>query len=96
MFKNRKHKFYYGDGTDNVVLLTDKQALALNSFKFYPVDSPEPNATRIRGYVDLADGCTMKDYSEGADILNKYLVDHTVFYNETDKPMLRPVKSRKK
>ena len=96
MFKNRKHKFYYGDGTDNVVSLTEKQALAVNSFKFYPVDSQESNVNRIRGHAELADGCTMKHYNDATTILNKYLADHDVFYNETDKPVLRPVKSRNK
>src|SRR5699024_12359137 len=96
MFKNRKHKFYYGDGTDNVVSLTEKQALAVNSFKFYPVDSQESNVNRIRGHVELAAGCTLKYFNYATTILNNYLADYVILYNESEKSLLRHVIFRKK
>ena len=88
---DRKRKFYYGDGTDHIVKLTKKQALAISESTFEPVEDLIPT----QGYLNLPDGCTVADYNKAADILNDYHDKHgSVSWEDTSKPMLRPVKGK--
>jgi len=82
--------YYYGDGTDNVVQLTEQQANAANNFRF--------TATRVDSENNEMYGTTnltqeeMVHYSAAAKVLNEYLADHEVYQVDTDSPILRPVK----
>ncbi|QGJ88018.1 hypothetical protein SEA_AVAZAK_36 [Gordonia phage Avazak] len=83
-------EYYYGDGTDNVVRLTEKQAWAVNNILIIDtiVDHEDDESIYVKTNLNEEQ---MKDYSEAADILNAYLEDHDVFYENPDQPMLRPV-----
>ncbi|ADD81040.1 gp042 [Rhodococcus phage ReqiPoco6] len=85
--------YYYGDGTDNVVQLTEAQANASNKAMFYPVEEEKDSTgeTQILVKTNLTRE-EIVHYNEAADILNVYLETHTVTYNDMEQPMLRPVK----
>lgn len=86
-----KRKFYYGDGTDHVVTLTENQALAISESTFEAVEGSNP----LQGYLNLPDGCTIEDYNEAADILNDYHDEHgSVPWDDTSNPMLRLVEEK--
>lgn len=81
--------YYYGDGTDNVVHLTKEQADATNKIRIIEtIEDPLNKQFFVKTNLNDEE---MKDYSAAADILNAYLEDHDVYYNDTDQPMLRPV-----
>jgi len=90
----KKLKFYLGDGTDHIIEMTEKQALAANHSTFEP---DTKDGTSMYGVLNLPDGCTLNDYNKASDILNSYLAkSEPVIYLNTEVPILRPVKSRKK
>ena len=93
MFK-KKLKFYLGDGTDNIIKMTEKQALAVNHSTFEP---EKTDGTSMYGVLNLPDGCTLNDYNEGSAILNSYLrKSGPVPHANPEAPLLKPVESRKK
>lgn len=90
----KKLKFYLGDGTDHVIKMTEKQALAANHTTFKP---EKEDGTSMYGVLNLPDGCTMDDYNKASDILNSYLrKSGPVAHANPEVPILKPVKSRKK
>lgn len=90
----KKLKFYLGDGTDHVIKMTEKQALAANHTTFTPEREDD---TSMYGVLNLPDGCTMNDYNKARDILNSYLrKSGPVSHGNPEVPILKPVKPRKK
>lgn len=90
----KKLKFYLGDGTDHVIKMTEKQALAANHTTFTP---EREDGTSMYGVLNLPDGCTMNDYNKARDILNSYLrKSGPVSHGNPEVPILKPVKPRKK
>ena len=87
-----KRKFYYGDGTDHIVELTQNQALAISEALISQVDAEDPTIVELT----LPTGTSVEDYNEAADILNNYIdnASEPVFYNDTSKPIVRPVTSK--
>lgn len=87
-----KRKFYYGDGTDHIVELTQNQALAISEALISQVDAEDPTIVELT----LPTGTSVEDYNEAADILNNYLdtASEPVTYNDTSKPIVRPVTSK--
>lgn len=89
----KKLKFYLGDGTDHVIKMTEKQALAANHTTFTP---EREDGTSMYGVLNLPDGCTMNDYNKARDILNSYLrKSGPVSHGNPEVPILKPVKPRK-
>lgn len=89
----KKLKFYLGDGTDHVIKMTEKQALAANHTTFTP---EREDGTSMYGVLNLPDGCTMNDYNKAKDILNSYLrKSGPVSHGNPEVPILKPVKPRK-
>ena len=82
-------QFYYGDGTENIVELTQAQADSTNNLRidqfFETPDGITYAAPRFVGPGDI------KSYNEAAEILNKFLETHTVTWSNTDVPAIRPV-----
>lgn len=84
-----KKKFFYGDGTDHVVDLTQNQADAVNKMLVTEVIEGEGQETLVRINLDEQE---LKHYNSAVDILNKYCAAHTVYYENTEEPILRPKK----
>ena len=81
-------QFYYGDGTENIVELTQAQADSMNNLRideFYETPVAMYATPRFIGPGDI------ESYNEAADILNKFLETHTVTWSNTDVPAIRPV-----
>lgn len=81
-----KKPYYYGDGTDHIVYLTKEEADAVNGMQ-------------ISDVIETDDGMyvktnlkpnQIKHYNRATDILNRYLEDHEVTWNDTSVPVLRP------
>lgn len=82
-------KYYYGDGTDHVVELTEEQANAiLNCQIIGDVIYGEDGSFYVK--TNLTDE-ELVHYNAGSGILNAYLQDHKVYWTDTEVPMLRPV-----
>ena len=86
---NRKSKYYYGDGTDHILKLKPSYVESFLRFQ-----------EAIKGYTfeQLCNGVHVNISREDidrhnklADILNEYLENHTVRYDDTSKPILRRV-----
>ena len=81
-------QFYYGDGTENIVELTQAQADSTNNLRIEEViETPEGTYANV-GFVGPGD---IESYNEAAEILNKFLETHTVTWSDTDVPAIRPV-----
>ena len=82
-------RFYYGDGTENIVELTQAQADSVNNLRIG--DTIEtPDGTYVNLWFEGAGD--LDSYHEGAEILNKFLETHTVTWENTEVPVIRPVK----
>lgn len=86
---NRKSKYYYGDGTDHILKLKPNHVKSFLRFD---------EALLGRTLEQLLEGeplkISRKDLRRAnkvVDILNEYLKNHTVFRNDTSKPILRRV-----
>lgn len=81
-----KKSFYYGDGSENVVKLTQIQADSVNNLRTHESSNDD-------GLIEISfEGRgNVRSYNEAADILTAYASSHTVTWNDTDKPMLREV-----
>lgn len=66
---NRTKTYYYGDGTDHEIQLTEREAAAVNKIA---VD--EKNGI----FTTNLNRREMRDYTSAADKLNSYLGDHYV------------------
>ena len=88
---NRTKKYYYGEGTDHIIQLTEAEANAVNKIRIFEVKET-PDGTYIRTNLDEKE---MRIYNRAADKLNAYLEDHTVIATEEfleTNDVLRPVK----
>jgi hypothetical protein len=82
------HQFYYGDGTENIVELTQIQADSANNLRVGEIlETPEGTYANMwfEGPGD------MESYNEAAEILNEFIATHAVTWENTDVPILRPV-----
>lgn len=81
-------KFYYGDGTENIVELTQIQADSANNIRIGEIiETPEGTYANpwFEGPGD------MTSYNEAAEILNEFLSTRTITWTNTDVPVIRPV-----
>lgn len=91
-----KKKFYYGDGTDHVVKLTQKMADAVIKCRFKDVKVVGESQDGKDDIVIMKTNLTreeMNHYNKGVSILNRYHDKHgAVTWKDESKPYLRPVK----
>lgn len=82
--------FFYGDGTDHTVWLTEEEAWVVNNLEIYETNMTSP--TSMYAEVNLTRS-QMKTYNRAAGILNAYLSNPNVHvrYDDTSVPVLRPV-----
>lgn len=88
---NRTKKYYYGEGTDHVIKLTEAEANAANKIRILDMVENE-NGTFVRTNLNDEE---MQSYDSAAEKLNKYLETNTVRATEeflASNDMLRPVK----
>lgn len=88
---NRTKNYYYGEGTDHVIKLTEAEANAANKIRILEMVENE-NGTFVRTNLNDEE---MQSYSTAADKLNKYLETNTVHATEeflASNDLLRPVK----
>lgn len=69
---NRTKTYYYGDGTDHEIQLTEREAAAVNKIRITVVDEKNGIVTTNLNRRE------MRDYTSAADKLNSYLEDHDV------------------
>ena len=64
--KNQNRKYYLGEGTDHVIVLTEDEAFAVNNIRFEHVkdDIYSVNLTHAQ----------MQDYDSAASKINRYMV----------------------
>ena len=67
--KNTPRQYYYGEGTDNVVMLTEAEADAVNKLRFFHV---KPDV-----YVINLNAEEMEAYESAVKKLNEYLALET-------------------
>lgn len=82
-------QFYYGDGTENIVELTQAQADSTNNIRIGEILETSEGTYADIWFEGPGD---MKSYSEAAEILNSYIETHTVTWTNTEVSVLRPVK----
>ena len=81
--------YYYGDGTENIVHLTEEQARVTNDIRITEMlEDPFTGEVTVKSNLSLAE---MEVYNEAADLLNKYIETHDVYWNDQSVPMIRPV-----
>jgi len=79
--------YYYGDGTDHKIWLSEAGANAVNKIRIFDIVETD-EGTFVKTNLSEEE---MKDYSEAADILNSYHEEFgAVPYTNLDIPMLRP------
>lgn len=82
-------QFYYGDGTENIVELTQAQADSANNIRIGEILETSEGTYADIWFEGPGD---MKSYNEATDILNSYLETRTVTWENTEEPILRLVK----
>jgi hypothetical protein len=88
-----KKKYYYGEGTDNIVELKPAEADAVNKLRIKETDQKGPNGETLFD-TNLTD-LEMTHYGRAADKLNAYLETHDVYATDEyleNNPILRPIK----